>query len=240
MDIYQTLPVGWALPPDEVHICRATTRVPEESVGALEQLLSADERRRADRFHFAEDRRRSVIARGWLRRLLGRCLNAHPHGLEFGYGPQGKPALAGPPGGSLSFNLAHSHELVLFALGWNREIGVDVEWVRPMPDAVAIARSHFTPAEAGLLVSSPAGIEPTFFRFWARKEAVIKAHGTGLSTPLDQFDASSKALADTWWEVGPSSPTLSTCFVRDVPSDEGYCAALALDQRPATVRFWQL
>lgn len=128
-----------------------------------------------------------MIARGYLRLLLGRYLQTDPKQLQFSYGAWGKPALT--PESRLRFNMSHSHGVALYAVTEGREIGVDVEHVRADFASDDIARRHFSPFEVAALCEGPdedrvAG----FFRCWTRKEAYIKATGRGLSQPLDGFD----------------------------------------------------
>ncbi len=60
---------------DEVHLWRATLDLPPSDVQALEQILAADERARANKFHFQKHRTHFVVARGVLRAILGRYLS---------------------------------------------------------------------------------------------------------------------------------------------------------------------
>ena len=94
---------------DNVHVWTAALDDP-----APGGVLDADETARAARFHFEHDRRHYAAARGWLRVLLGRYLDRPPGTLRFGYGPRGKPFLAGPHGG-VCFNVSHSHGRALLA-----------------------------------------------------------------------------------------------------------------------------
>jgi len=123
---------------------------------AFYATLSEDERSRAARFRFERDRRRFVVARGALRELLGRHLDTRASDLRFVYNAFGKPALSPEFGDRLKFNLSHSAELALIAVARDREVGVDVEYLRPD--------------------------EPrTFFEDWTKQEAYVKARGEGLS-----------------------------------------------------------
>jgi len=171
--------------PGEVHVWAAgLDDLPE---AALRAPLSADERERGGRFHFERDRRRFVTARGLLRVLLGRYLDVDPARLRFGYGPRGKPFLAG--GEPLRFNLSHSGGLTLLAFARGCEVGVDIEQERPVPESEDIARHYFSAREwAELSRLRAAEWRAGFFRCWTRKEAFIKATGDGLSRPLDAFD----------------------------------------------------
>lgn len=68
---------------DKVHIWRATLDLPVSRVASFEQTLAADQRTRAGRFHFQKDRTHFIVARGFLRAILGRYLNRDPRTLRF-------------------------------------------------------------------------------------------------------------------------------------------------------------
>lgn len=163
-----------------------------EGVCAAERLLAADERQRADRFIHLRDRRRFIVARAWLRQLLGAQLHAPPEAIEFVYGDYGKPALARPFAGSdLRFNLAHAGDVAVCALTRGRDVGIDVEAVRAMRDAEIVAARLFSLRENRAFCALEASDKPLgFFNCWTRKEAFVKALGDGLSYPLDSFDVS--------------------------------------------------
>lgn len=165
---------------------------PQEAVRTSWEVLSAAERDRAERFAFARDRRRFVVARAELRRLLGARLGAAPEEVDLGYGACGKPALAGRFADSgLRFNLSHRDDVAVYALSSAGEIGVDVEAVRVIDDADSIAARIFSPREnEAYLALDPADRPLGFFNCWTRKEAFVKATGDGLSRPLDGFDVS--------------------------------------------------
>jgi 4'-phosphopantetheinyl transferase len=179
----------WA---DELHVVVLDLDVPAPALARVAALLSSDERDRAARFAFERDRRRFVAARGGLRSILGACLAGDPARITFAYGRHGKPVLAGAFADTgVCFNVSHSDALGLVALTRGREIGVDVECVRPLRDAAAIARRFFSPRETASLLSLPEDQrERAFFDCWTRKEAFIKATGEGLSRALDAFDVS--------------------------------------------------
>ncbi len=182
-----------ALPPladGEVHVWRVPLDQPADHLEVLRRTLAADERQRAERFHFEKDRRHFVAGRGLLRTILGHYLGRDPGSLQFAYNPQGKPMLVGE-GGSLCFNLAHSHGLALFAVSRGRELGVDLERIRPEFAGEQVARRFFSPREVAALRSlGGERRHEAFFVCWTRKEAYLKATGKGLSLPLDCFDVS--------------------------------------------------
>jgi 4'-phosphopantetheinyl transferase len=145
--------------------------------------LSPDERARADRFLFAEDRRDYTLAHDLLRRCLSIYRPAEPSAWEFDIEPSGKPVLRGDH--AISFNLSHTRGLVACAIGAGIPIGVDAEGAGRVVDAGAIATRYFSPSEVAALAQFG---DPThrlrFLDLWTLKEAFIKAVGIGLSQPL--------------------------------------------------------
>ena len=150
--------------------------------------LSNDERDRADRFVFARDRRRFLAAHVALRRLLERRLDRPAHGFRFVAGPFGKPSIAGSP--ACAFNLSHSDDVALIAMATDAEIGVDVESPRVVDDLSDLAERNFTASECAQLAAlSPEDRDLAFLRCWTRKEACLKAIGSGLSIAPETFEA---------------------------------------------------
>jgi 4'-phosphopantetheinyl transferase len=188
-------PLHWSRPPArllltnaEVQVWRADLRPDDGTLLRLEGVLSADERERAARFVFPEHRQRYVVARGILRHLLGRYLSVPPAGLAFAYGPKDKPSLA-IPAPPLTFNVSHSHSVAVFAISSGRELGVDIESIRPDFATIEIAERYFSPGEISELQSLPPDARARgFFLCWTRKEAYVKARGEGLGIPLHSFD----------------------------------------------------
>jgi 4'-phosphopantetheinyl transferase len=180
----------------DVHVWRLPLDQPGEHGTYLRSLLSADEEERAQRFRFPRDRERFVVCRGLLRVLLGRYLSCHPGRLRFAYGAHGKPALAGgAAAGRLCFNVAHSEGLALIAVARGREVGVDLECLRPETATEQLATSCFSARELEALRALPQQVRTeAFFRCWTRKEAYLKATGTGLSLGLDRFDVTLRPL----------------------------------------------
>ena len=155
-------------------------------------LLSDDEHERAARFVFERDRRRFVASRASLRRLLGERLNADAAALRLDAGPYGKPALRDAP--RCAFNLSHSEDVAWIALADDGEIGVDVEVLREMADAHDLARRNYTAAECAQLDDAGPGLRDlAFLRCWTRKEAVLKAIGSGFSIAPETFEAGADA-----------------------------------------------
>ena len=177
---------GLALGSTDIHLWSIPLEGSDEYVGTHMKALSPEERQRAERFHFARHRRRFTTARFFLRRLLSAYTGISAERLRFRYGPQGKPTLIDS---KLHFNLSHSGELALLALNPSQPLGVDVERLRPVTDALKIAQRFFSANEQeALLQTTENQRDEAFMRCWTRKEAYIKAIGGGLSIPLHSFD----------------------------------------------------
>jgi len=207
----------------------------------LERSLSPEEAVRAARFRHAADRRRYVVGRASVRTILAAYLDQLPHQLRFRQGVYGKPALQGGPGTErVRFNASRSREVGLLAMQLDADLGVDIEHVRPFPDALDVAKRFFAPDEHTTLCALPrAEVDGAFFSYWTRKEAVVKSVGLGLSHPVDAFALGlnpgpggervtvvGAAGADARW-VAPLPPPA-----------EHYVAALATADAPRVLRCW--
>jgi 4'-phosphopantetheinyl transferase len=241
---------NWTVPPqklvldtDDIHIWRAELDMPEEHVRALEQILAIDERTRARRFRFPEGRMHFIAARGILRTILGYYLDQHPSLLQFSYNEYGKPFLAtSNEDTTFSFNVTHSHGLALYAIARRgRAVGIDLEYIQPERADLAIAERFFSRYEANTLRTLPASQQTlAFFHCWTRKEAYVKACGSGLSLDLSLFDVSltpgePAALLNTR-EQGED---VGECSLYELEPGSGYVGALAVKGRPCRLVYWQ-
>ena len=220
---------------DDIHVWHAALDHGDEVLGQLESTLSLEEKARADRFHFVNDRNRFVVARGLLRELLGKYLHQAPAGLEFSYGEHGKPSLSGRNASSgLCFNLSHSSGLVVYAIAKERNLGIDVEHVRPESAGVDIAQRYFSAREVNDLRTLPpeARVEG-FFHCWTRKEAYLKATGMGLQIPLDSFSVSLLPEKPAQF-LGGVEPRW---YLAAYHPAEGYVAAVVYDGTPCSIKY---
>lgn len=229
------------VPPGETHLFAFTLDPAPAHVAVLERLLSSDERERAARFHQERDRRRYVVGRGQLRTILGRVLTEDAGELALRAGPHGKPALHGPEEHArLRFNLSRSHELGVLAIQWNEEVGVDVEHVRPFPDALDIAKRFFAPEEHEALRALPATqLDAGFVSYWTRKEAVVKSLGLGLAHPMSGFVLARSTLAAGERVAIPEAGETRTRWVVPLPAPaHDYVAAVATASPPGPLECW--
>jgi len=188
--MWSDAPPSLSLPSGEVHVWRVHLEPPVEALQGLVRTLDGDEQIRASRFHFDKHRRRFIVGHGVLRTLLGRYLEIPPADVRFVYGPYGKPELdEAHHRSALRFNASHSHEIAIYAFTQDQNVGIDVECVKEDFATEEIAERFFSEYEVQVLRALPRAEQvAAFFRCWTRKEAYIKAIGSGLSHPLDQFD----------------------------------------------------
>ena len=228
---WSTAPTNPSLRAEEVHVWRASMDVSNSKVEELRKLLTNEEVIKGNRLQFEADRRKFIVARSYLRKLLGQYLCVHPASITFSYNKYGKPSLAKSIDvQNLSFSVAHSGELALYAVTLNRKIGVDLEKIQPEFNSYEIASSYFSASEVKRLDDVPGSLrQQAFFNCWTLKEAFVKAIGLGLSLPLDRFevafspDEPARLLQTHWDEKEASRWSLMTLEV-----EPGYVAALAV------------
>lgn len=199
--------------------------------------LSAPEEERARRFVFERDGERFVAAHAALRDTLSALTGIPAALLDFTQGPFGKPALAGVP--SLRFNLSHCRSFALIAVCERAEVGVDIELLRPMPDAEALALACFTQSEHEALAAvAPAARERAFLTCWTRKEACLKATGAGLSADTRSFEVGISP-DDREVEIATADGVLRLALCSFAVAHDAVCAVarvLPRDAAPASRR----
>jgi 4'-phosphopantetheinyl transferase len=232
-------PAAWALGRDEVHVWQFSLRTEADQLASLLATLDQDERTKAERRHDPISRMHHIAAHGVLRSILGAYLNVSPKELVFRHGPHGKPDLT-TPGIGLQFNLSHSHGRALLAVSKDRQVGVDLEYLRPEIKALALARRFFTTSEVDQLAALP---EPertrAFFTVWTCKEALVKAQGKGIIHESKTIEVN----------IRPDQPTdvLRNAYelgglrwnLRSLPDIDDYAAAVAVEGSDWTLHCWQ-
>lgn len=215
----------------------------DAEIAELSALLDGAEQTRAGRFHFARDRRHYVASRALLRRLLGDALELPAPALVFEYGAQGKPALAASclPDRVLRFNLAHSASWAMFALTWDREIGIDLESAtrlkRDINALPGLAARVLSPRELAIWQALPddAARDAAFLRAWTRKEAYVKATGKGLFDELANIEVALDAAVPepslTLRSIPQEGETMRLWALHDLSAPDGFAAALAVEQK---------
>ncbi len=201
------------------------------SDGFYRQLLSSDEIQRAERFKVESKRNEFITARGCLRAILSSALNAAPKELQFSENEHGKPYLNAPcpSAEQIRFNVSHSHDFALIAVSLNRALGVDIEKIRNKIDYAPLAERFFHPVETQNIMDLP--LEKrlgAFYSCWARKEALLKAVGKGISMGLGKFQVSVNSntppkLESVHWDCIQKNDW----WISDLNIKSNYAAAIA-------------
>jgi len=176
--------------PSEVHVWYVfSDRLNDsELLTRYQAMVSSDEAARQQRFVREKDRHQHLVARALVRATLSRYAAVPPEAWSFRPNRYGRPEIAGPIQTPLRFNLSHTRGLVVCAVAWNREVGVDVENLERPGDYVHLAKRFFAPSEAAHVASLPVERQrDVFFAYWTLKESYIKARGMGLALPLGDF-----------------------------------------------------
>ncbi len=240
---------------DVIQLWRVSLRVPDDALESYFSCLSSPEKDRADRFKFAHDRRRFVVARGTLRHLLSAQFACSPESVEFCYGEYGKPSLkpftqgngaireknidTGCPS-AFQFNLSHSNDLALCALGYHRIVGVDVEMVKPIHRLESMIERCFSEREQ-LKVKMASDPLRAFLQRWTCKEAYLKAIGKGLSQSMKtvEVDLTAPRLLSVPDEC-PAGWHLHQINLSGVNLPEIYVGALVVaGEVPLEINDWQ-
>jgi 4'-phosphopantetheinyl transferase len=223
------------LPRDVVQVWRRSLDPQATTVNAAYELLSPEERERASRFRVERPRNDFILTRSALRFLLAGYLKKTPQELALRLTEYGKPLLEGRF--DLRFNVSHTEGLALLAFVHRREIGVDVERIRPEPDARKLAERFFSVHERDAMQHLRGeALQEAFFRCWSRKEAYIKARGEGLSLPLSQFDVSIEANASrVFLQTRPDPAEASRWVIRNLEINPEYAAAVAFAEQTGYV-----
>lgn len=230
-----------AITSDEVHVWRASLQLSLRKINYLKSIIWKNEQVKANRFYFEKHRRRYTVANGFLRIILAKYLDITPEGLQFSHNRFGKPTLEGKFfGDNLNFNMSFSNEMALFAVTLGREIGVDIEYIRPFPYAEQIVKRYFSKREKDEFLSLPKHLrQKAFFTSWARKEAYIKARGMGLFLPLHSFSISINPRDSIRLIHHFDQGNLDTnCYLRDIIPFDGYAAAVAVEGHGLRFCYW--
>ena len=211
-------------------------RVPLDSTFD-KSILSPDELQRAGRFKFPDLHNRYCAGRFALRVVLSRYLDIAPQSIEFEYNEHGKPKARG----EIDFNLSHAGNQMILGVTRGRKIGVDIESRNRCTDSESIAKRFFSPIEVEQFLQFPIDERgAAFLRCWVRKEAYLKAIGTGIGGGLQNFAVSLEDCAVT--QLLWSSDAADWTFY-DVDVGPEYIASIATPStRPCKicVRDWLL
>lgn len=158
-----------------------------DTLARLSEILSAEERERAGRFHFERDRHEWIAARAGLRLLLAERTGCAPAQIVFAVSRGGKPSL---PGSLVHFNLSHSGGRAAVVLSEAGPVGVDLEpWSRaPGLEECLETFCHPNERQKWMELKTPEQKQRYLLRTWCAKEAYLKALGSGLVSAPSELE----------------------------------------------------
>ena len=208
----------------------------EPACSALERTLSPDERGRARAYRQEKHRNRFVARRGVLRWLIGACLSCNPESLRFNVTPFGQLVLLGSYSERLAFSISQTDGMALLALAWDCRVGVDVERRIDGLDMPGIGRGIFSATEQKMLDAARPDSTQRLLKLWTRKEALLKALGTGLAGEPDAYATEDDALlGESHWRASHQGSRISGWTFLDLPVGPQFQGALAVSLEDARV-----
>lgn len=211
---------GWSL-------CPEPAQTIDSCLAEASKILCPAELARALKLTSTPHRKRFLTAHIGMRQILGRYLLCEPATVMFETGFYGKPCLSGADRGwsNLRFNLSHSRDLALLAVSEGNEVGIDVEFIRPISEN--ISQRFFTAAETAAMAATPEGQRMAqFYALWTCKEAFLKGIGSGITGGLDKFSVSLPSQGPpTLSDSGP--PLTAGWSLAHLEPAIGYAGALA-------------
>ncbi len=203
-------------------------------------LLDPTERTRHDRFRHDVDRHMFLLGRAMARLLVGGALGCAPGAWTWQEGPHGRPEIS-HPATALRFNLAHSGGLVVCALAFGRDVGVDVEHLDRRASEPGIVSRYCAPAEVEDIRAQGALWHGRFLVYWTLKEAYLKARGLGIAVPLAEiaFSLDGKAGARVAFlgSLAGTDERWSFALARPTPGHLVAVATATADGRAPLVTF---
>lgn len=227
---------------EDVHVWCAFLDVKEDELQLFQQTLDSEEQLRADRFYFELDRTRFIVSHGLLRIILGSYMNIEPDKLQFSYGPQGKPFLAESfQGKKLEFNMSHSHEFALYAVTFNRQVGVDLEHIYRFAETDSLAYQILSKQEKTAWRKYPVNEKlDLLFRYWTCKEAYVKATGEGIAQPLEKIHISLNQGSEVRFiSINRSVREALRWSLQELYPFPGFAAALVVEGFDYRLNHWQ-
>ncbi len=238
----------WASPPTSLELDVGfidvwLTRIDlsDEEIKKYVETLSEDEKVRAAKFSVPYKYDEYVVSRGLLRKALSHVLKQDPLDFQFEYTESNKPYLSQKNiNGSIAFNLSHSHGRALIAISVDRNMGIDIEKIRPEVEYEKLAGRFFSEAEYAALMLLPSAERiKAFFATWTRKEAFVKAVGKGIAFGLSEFDVNVDAHAQPLMLATRWNPAdVSTWLMTNIDVEDNYCACIATDGGEFQLRYW--
>lgn len=223
------------MPPLSLQLWQRRLAIDEAGYQDCRQLLDPDEHRRAGAITNDRSHRRFVASYGILRRILSQTVGRPPQAIRIHRTEHGKPYLADYP--ELAFNLSHTGDRMVIAVGRNCRLGIDIETCKPRPNLPALVAKCFAEVEAAWWQALPdADKNREFYRYWTRKEAFVKATGRGIGQGLHRcvIDPGNPVA---WLSVPADCGPASGWHTRDLDLGDGVCSAVVADKPIAQIEF---
>jgi len=224
-----------SISPLSLQLWQRRLTIDEADYQACRQLLDSDEHRRAAAITNERSHRRFVASYGMLRNILSQTVGEPPQAIRIHRTEHGKPYLADYP--ELAFNLSHTGDRLIIAVGRNCRLGIDVETCKPRPNLRALVAKCFAEVEAAWWQALPdSDKNREFYRYWTRKEAFVKATGRGIGQGLHRcvIDPDHPAL---WLSVPADCGPASGWHTQDLDLGEAVCSAVVADRPIVHVEF---
>ncbi|MEM5383780.1 4'-phosphopantetheinyl transferase superfamily protein [Paraburkholderia phymatum] len=221
-----------------VHVWILDEHAIGQACSSLAYTLSQDERQHARAYRHESDRNNFIARRSMLRWLIGVYLRSKPESLSFDVTRFGKPALQWPRGTRLAFNVSHTDGIAVLAFALNCRVGIDVERRIDCIDLMSVARGIFSPVEESALAMARTDPAATFLGIWTRKEALLKALGSGfLVEPTSYTTEDASALGEGRWHASKKGTRMSgwTCLDLGLGPEVQGALAVSLDDAHVTL-----
>lgn len=234
-----------ALLKDEIHLWYGCIDQAKKHIYVFKQMMANNEMKRARNFYFTEDRSSFIVSRGILRTILACYVSIDPINIQINYGKHGKPFLDSiGTKSNIQFNLSHSKNILVIAISLGQSVGVDIEKIRKLADLDMLVATICSQHEKDQFKKLPDTEKLlSFFRCWTRKEAYIKAIGTGLHTPLDQLTVplTSKDHGQAFTIYNEELQGYSEVILKPISAVTGYEIALCVNKIPRKINYywWQ-
>ena len=201
----------------------------DQSGGKYWNALSGEERSKANRLKNDAVRNRFILTSGKLRHKLAEFTGEQPQDIKLARQAHGKPFMA--EHGEIVFNLSHTADKMIIAVGYKCQLGVDIEVWKSRTDFSGLARKCMDPQEIKDWQALPEGAKlPEFYRIWTRKEAFVKAVGRGIALGLRQCVVS-RENPGSFDSVPASCGSASDWKVMDLDLETGISGAVVVDNK---------
>lgn len=220
---------------DTIQIWHGNISAEDANYQSYWRILDAAEQAHAGRIKIDLLHKRYVAVHGRLRNILAQTLHESPEEIKINKAEHGKPYLPDTP--ELAFNLSHSADAMVIAVGWNCQLGVDIESCKPRASLAGLVDKCFAEEEIAYWQKLPEAQKiPEFYRFWTRKEAFVKATGRGIGLGLSRCVINPENQAE-FLRVPADYGQGSMWHAQDIALGQGICSALVTDKAIVSVKF---